>query len=80
MAFSKAWITQPGATALGGPNASVPADEDLYLDIPKADNTACDLVRRHDMEMILETVRTYLGKALQLPVEKIFGVATFEPG
>ena len=61
-------------------SASVPEGQNIYLDIPEINEAARTLVRRHGMEVVFETARMYHGQAPRLPIEKIFGVTTFELG
>ncbi|WP_193164979.1 GNAT family N-acetyltransferase [Microbulbifer hainanensis] len=61
-------------------SAAVPAGHNLFLDIPEPNAAARALVRRHDMEMVFETARMYLGEVPALPLEKIYGITTFELG
>lgn len=60
--------------------SSVPEGSQLFLDIPEVNQAARELVIRHDMGMVFETARMYKGPAPKLPVERIFGVTTFELG
>lgn len=52
----------------------------LYLDIPEVNSFALELVKRHNMKVVFNTARMYKGAAPELPVEKIFGITTFELG
>ncbi|MDX5362624.1 MAG: GNAT family N-acetyltransferase [Pseudazoarcus pumilus] len=117
-AFQRAWITQPGATALGlvehgrlaghgvirpcrkgwkiaplcaaRPElaealfaaliAQVPAGEPYYLDVPETNPAALALAGRHGMQLSFETARMYTGPAPELPIERIFGITSFEIG
>lgn len=58
---------------------SVSADE-YFLDIPEPNSGARSLVLRHNMQMVFETARMYSGATPTLPIEKIFGVTSFELG
>lgn len=60
--------------------SSVPEGSAIFLDIPEVNLAALELVRRHEMSVVFETARMYRGAAPQLPVERIFGVTTFELG
>ena len=60
--------------------ADVPADEPVYLDVPEPNAAAVDLARRHDMRIVFETARMYAGGAPDVPVDRVFGVTTFELG
>ncbi len=60
--------------------ASVPDGTPIYLDIPEVNSFALELVKRHNMKVIFKTARMYTGAAPDLPVERIFGITTFELG
>jgi GNAT superfamily N-acetyltransferase len=54
--------------------------EEFFLDIPESNVNAGLLVRRHSMQSVFETARMYSGAVPSLPLEKIFGVTSFELG
>ena len=54
--------------------------EEYFLDIPEPNPKACALVKRHNMQKVFETARMYSGAAPSLPLEKIFGITSFELG
>jgi GNAT superfamily N-acetyltransferase len=54
--------------------------EEFFLDIPEPNPGAGKLVQRHSMRRVFETARMYSGEAPSLPLEKIFGVTSFELG
>lgn len=54
--------------------------EAFFLDIPEPNPGAGALVKRHHMQMVFETARMYSGAVPSLPLEKIFGVTSFELG
>lgn len=56
------------------------AGEEFFLDIPEPNPGALALVKRYDMKMVFETARMYVGAAPVLPLERIFGVTSFELG
>ncbi len=60
--------------------SSVPKGSLIFLDIPEVNPAALELVRRHNMSVVFETARMYKGAAPQLPVERIFGITSFELG
>lgn len=60
--------------------SSVPEGSAIFLDIPEVNQAALELVQRHEMSIVFETARMYKGPAPHLPVERIFGVTTFELG
>lgn len=60
--------------------AHAPQDAPLFIDIPAPNRAALDLVTRHQMTPVFETARMYKGSRPDLPLEKIFGVTSFELG
>jgi hypothetical protein len=52
----------------------------IYLDPPAANTAAVDLAKELGMTMVFETARMYRGLTPKLPIEKIFGITTFELG
>jgi len=59
---------------------SVPAGSPIFLDIPEVNPEALQLTQRHGMTVVFETARMYKGEAPDLPVERVYGVTTFELG
>ncbi|MCF3641503.1 GNAT family N-acetyltransferase [Rhizobium sp. TRM95111] len=53
---------------------------DVYLDIPVPNGEAKALCARHGLEPVFETARMYRGEAPGLPLDRIFGITTFELG
>ena len=60
--------------------ATVPCNVPVFLDIPAVNPSALNLVKRHNMTAVFETARIYTGKPPVLPLERLFGVTTFELG
>lgn len=58
----------------------LPEGEVVYLDIPEPNKDATTLVEKYKMEKVFETARMYRGTPPALPVNRIFGVTTFELG
>lgn len=54
--------------------------EPVYLDLPEPNAHAVALARRHGMRMVFETARMYTGAAPPLPLQRLYGVTTFELG
>lgn len=52
----------------------------VFLDIPAMNPAAVALVERHGMVPVFETARMYKGKPLDLPLNRLFGVSSFELG
>ncbi|AGW12852.1 GNAT family N-acetyltransferase [Megalodesulfovibrio gigas] len=59
------------ALACGGP---------VYLDTPVPNAAALALAARHGMRPVFETARIHLGPPQILPLERIYGVTSFELG
>ncbi len=60
--------------------AHVPEGVPIFLDTPAVNSAAVDLVKRHNMIVAFETARMYTGKSPDLPINRLFGVTTFELG
>ncbi|NQD96193.1 GNAT family N-acetyltransferase [Pseudomonas sp. CrR25] len=60
--------------------ASAPAGAEIFLDTPAVNAAAIDMAQRHGMSVSFETARMYLGTCPDLPIERVFGVTTFELG
>ena len=60
--------------------ARAPAGAPVFLDIPETNPAALGLVQRHGMRAAFETARMYTGAFPGLPIERLFGVTTFELG
>ena len=52
----------------------------VYLDVPEPNEEAVALARRHGLEPVFETARMYRGPAPVLPLQRTFGITTFELG
>ena len=52
----------------------------VFLDVPEPNAEAVALARRHGLEPVFETARMYRGPAPALPLDRIFGITTFELG
>lgn len=52
----------------------------VFLDTPAINPSAVELAKRHKMTVAFETARMYKGTAPDLPLERLFGVTTFELG
>jgi len=59
------------AVARGGP---------VYLDTPEPNAEAVALARRHGLAPCFETARMYAGPAPDLPLDRTYGITTFELG
>ena len=54
--------------------------EHVFLDVPEINPAAVGLAKRHRMSPVFETARMYTKGAPQAPMERCFGVTTFELG
>ncbi|WP_298933707.1 GNAT family N-acetyltransferase [uncultured Ramlibacter sp.] len=59
---------------------SVPAQDPLYLDIAEPNAAALALARRHGMTKVFETARMYTGSPPVLPLDRMYGITSFELG
>jgi hypothetical protein len=58
----------------------VPEGESVYIDIPETNPYALALVKKYGMEIVFETARMYKGQCPDLPMDRIYGVTSFELG
>lgn len=56
------------------------AGRSVFLDVPEVNGMAVAMAQRHGMREVFATARMYRGKIPALPLERIFGVTTFELG
>lgn len=67
-------------TLLAALTSEVAPAEPVYLDTPQVNPAAVELAERHGMKPVFETARMYTGAAPALPLDRLFGVTTFELG
>ncbi|MEL6130833.1 MAG: GNAT family N-acetyltransferase, partial [Cyanobacteria bacterium J06628_4] len=60
--------------------AQVPVGSSFYLDVPEVNGAAMALAKQYGMDYGFETARMYTQKDPKLPLDKIFGITTFELG
>ena len=60
--------------------SSVPPGDPVQLDVPAPQAEAVALARRHGLQPVFETARMYAGPAPALPMQRLFGITTFELG
>jgi GNAT superfamily N-acetyltransferase len=60
--------------------AQAPGGSPVFLDTPAVNLAAVDLAKRHNMAVAFETARMYQGIVPVLPMDRLFGVTTFELG
>jgi hypothetical protein len=63
-------------TALAGSTSGAA----VFLDTPQTNKAAVALAERHGLAPAFETARMYKGRAPDLPINRIFGITTFELG
>ncbi len=54
--------------------------EPVYLDTPELNHAAISLAKRYHMKAAFETARMYTGERPNLPLDRVFGVTSFEVG
>lgn len=52
----------------------------IYLDVPEPNKEAVALAKKYQMKSMFETARMYTKEFPKIPINKIFGVTTFEVG
>ena len=60
--------------------ACVPAADTVFLDTPASNANAVALARRHAMTPAFETARMYTGAPPDIPVDRLYGITSFELG
>ncbi len=52
----------------------------VFIDIPIINEQAVSLVRKYDAEYVFECARMYYGTPPEVPIQRVFGITTFELG
>lgn len=60
--------------------ATVPEGSPIFLDVPEPNKNAIQLAESFGMSPVFETARMYTKEFPPLPLDKIFGITTFELG
>lgn len=60
--------------------SKVKPSEPVYLDIPEVNQAAVALADRYNMTVSFETARMYRGEVADMPLNRLFGVTSFEIG
>jgi ribosomal protein S18 acetylase RimI-like enzyme len=60
--------------------ATIPEESEIFLDVPEPNKAAIALAQKFGMTPIFETARMYTKNFPDLPLEKIFGITSFELG
>lgn len=71
---------EASADLLFGSLAGLAPGERVFLDVPQPNGAAGALARRRGLEPVFETARMYRGPAPRLPLDRIFGITSFELG
>lgn len=58
----------------------IPEGSSFTIDIPETNNASLNIAKEFKMEYFFETVRMYKGEIPDLPLDKIFGITTYEVG
>jgi len=58
----------------------LPKDAEISLDTPEDNSEAVALARKYGLKPTFETARMYKGCAPSLPIDKIYGITSFELG
>jgi GNAT superfamily N-acetyltransferase len=61
-------------------NEKLPVGESIYLDVPEVNASALALAKKYNMQLVFETARMYKSGVPVFPLEKVFGVTSFELG
>lgn len=69
-----------GAEVLFRRLASCAGNDPVILDLPEPNPAALDLAKAYGLSPVFETARMYRGTAPSLPIDRIYGVTTFELG
>lgn len=60
--------------------AFVGGNNSIFLDTPEVNKSAIALAEKYKMKPMFETARMYTKEQPNVPLNKIFGVTTFELG
>jgi len=58
----------------------VPKDQEFFFDTPEINPQAVQLAEKNKMKVVFETARIYTRSAPLIPLNKVFGVTSFELG
>jgi hypothetical protein len=72
--------SEAGADLLFRALAAEASPGPLFLDTPEPNAAAIKLAERYRLSPVFETARMYAGSDPELPLERIFGITTFELG
>ncbi len=66
--------------ALSSAAYTLAPDEPLFIDVPEPNTAACALAEEAGLTPVFETARMYRGDAPALPLDRIYGITSFELG
>lgn len=72
--------SQPVADLLFRALAGQVRGQMVFLDTPEPNAAAAAMAERHELSPVFETARMYRGADPELPLQKIYGITTFELG
>jgi hypothetical protein len=72
--------SEDGADLLFRGLAARAGGAEVFLDCPEPHAGAVALAARHGLSPVFETARMYRGPAPELPLDRTFGITTFELG
>lgn len=55
-------------------------NEPVYLDIPVINRGAVNLIKKYQAKYVFECARMYYGTPPEMPIDKVYGITTFELG
>ena len=61
-------------------SAHATRDEPIYLDVPQPNTGAIELAERHGMTPVFETARMFTKGAPAIPIDRLYGITSFEVG
>lgn len=63
-----------------GLKSKVSSSDAIFLDTPEINGAAVNLAKKHNMKLSFETARMYTDAPPNLPLDRVFGVTSFEIG
>jgi ribosomal protein S18 acetylase RimI-like enzyme len=60
--------------------SNVNAGSPFFLDVPATNIKAVEMAQQQDMEVVFETARMYSGAVPDMPLDRIYGITSFELG
>jgi hypothetical protein len=79
-AASRLGLSSPTTLRLQTSSSAASSRAPVFLDTPEANPAALALAKRHGMMPVFETARMYTKEPPTAPVDRCYGVTTFELG